>query len=114
MPSGLPLVNEWADFMPEIVTIEPWSGYTGGGSQQTYSAGSNFSCRIEMKNHLVVDRQGKTVTARGRVFLLSSAPIDVKDRITLPSSFVPTQPPLIDVIINDDELGNHHITLELG
>jgi hypothetical protein len=111
--SAEPTVNEWADFMPQSVMIEPWTGYTGGGAGATYGSAYFSDCRVEMGNHLVVDRQGRTITARGKIFLLSTILIDVKDRITLPEGYVPRQTPLIDVNIVDDELGNHHITLEL-
>lgn len=109
---SIPAVSEWADFMPMTVGIEPWTAYTGGGSGATYGASVNYSCRIEMKNHLIVGKDGKTITARGRVFLLSTVIIGSKDRVTLPAGYVPTQPPLLDVNIVDDESGTHHTTLE--
>lgn len=111
---GLPTVNEWADFMPQTVIIEPWVAYTGGGNASTYGSPASYSCRIEMKNHLVVDKNGKTVTARGKVFLLSASIIGSKDRVTLPTGYIPVQPPLIDVNVVDDESGNHHTTLVLS
>jgi hypothetical protein len=112
---GTPDVNEWADFMPQVVTREPWTSYKDGGSNSNYgTAIPNIQCRIEMKNHLVVDKDGKVVTARGRVFLLSTTIPDIKDRWTLPAGYVPTQPPVLGVNVVDDESGNHHITLEIG
>ena len=110
---SLPTVNEWADLMPHTVVIEPWTGYTGGGSGSTFGTGVSSSCRIQMKNHLVVAKDGKVITARGSVFLLSTSLPGVKDRVTLPAGYVPLQPPLIDVKSQDDESGLHHITLEL-
>jgi len=109
---GIPSVNEWADFMPQTVVVEPWVSYKGGGSGSNYGTAVSYGCRIEMKNHLVVDRSGKTVTAKGRVFLLSADILDIRDRVTLPVGYVPLQPILLDVNINDDENGNHHVTLE--
>lgn len=105
-------VNDWADFMPQEVTIEPFVSYIGGGSDATYGLSYTSACRIEMKNHLVVDRQGRTITARGKVFMLSVIIPDVRDRVTLPASYMPRQAPLIDVNVQDDEFGNHHITLD--
>lgn len=109
---GVPSVNEWADFMPMTVGIEPWATYTGGGSGSTYGTLVSYPCRIEMKNHLVITKDGKQITARGRVFLLSTVIIGSKDRVTLPTGYIPTQPPLLDVNIVDDESGNHHTTLD--
>lgn len=108
---GIPTVNEWADMMPKTVTIEPWLSYTGGGSASNYDTAVPYSCRIEIENHLVVDDKGKTVTARGKVFLLSSSVVGNKDRVTLPAGYTPLQPPLITVDVADDETGNHHVTL---
>ena len=111
---GSPGVNEWADMMPQTVTIEPWLSYTAGGSGSTYGGSTSYLCRIEMINHLVVDQSGNIVTARGKVFLLSTDTIGSKDRVTLPIGFVPTQPPIISVDVADDESGNHHVALHFG
>lgn len=108
---GVPAVNDWADFMPQTVVIEPWTSYKGGGIGSNYGSGVSYPCRIEMGNRLVVNSEGRTITARGRVFLLSTSIIGSKDRVTLPAGYVPTQPPLIVVNVVDDESGNHHTTL---
>lgn len=111
---SLPTVNEWADIMPQTVTIEPWTGFSDGGAGSTYGTSYNSACRIQMKNHQAVTKDGRTVTARGKVFLLSLVIPTVKDRVTLPMSYTPRQPPIIDVNVEDDETGNHHIVLVLG
>ena len=108
---GQPDINEWADFMPHTIQVEPWVSYKGGGSDSNYGDAEPYSCRIEMRNHLVVDQNAKTVTARGRVFLLSTTVIGYKDRVTLPTGYTPTKPPLIAVDVNDDETGTHHVCL---
>jgi hypothetical protein len=111
---SLPTVNEWADFMPQTVLREPWLSYKSGGSDSNYDTAISYLARIEMKNHLIVGKDGKVITARGKVFILSSTIPNIKDRWTLPSGYIPTQPPVLDVNVVDDESGNHHVTLELG
>ena len=38
----------------------------------------------------------------------------IKDLLTLPVGYLPLTPPIIAVNIQDDELGSHHTTLEIG
>lgn len=111
---SLPSVSEWADIMPQTITIEPWASFKDGGTGSNYGTAYTSACRIEMRNHQAVTKDGRTVTARGRVYLLSLTIPSIKDRVTLPSEYTPNQPPIIDVNVDDDETGNHHITLVLG
>lgn len=106
-----PTVNEWADMMPQTVTIEPWVSYKGGGSDSNYGDSEPYQCRIEMGNHLVVNNQSQTVVSRGMIFLMSTTVIGSKDRVTLPAGYVPRIPPLITVDVEDDETGDHHCCL---
>lgn len=106
-----PTVNEWADMMPHTITVEPWVSYKGGGAGSNYGDAETYSCRIEMGNHLVVDANSKTASSKGKVFLLSTTVIGTKDLVTLPTGYVPTNPPLITVDVNDDEDGTHHCCL---
>lgn len=110
---GIPPVGDWLDFMPDTVTIEPVVSVSVSGVP-TYGAGVNYPAYIEMKNHQVVDKFGKVVVARGRVFLGTTTVPDVRSRLTIPSRFQPTQPPIISANAASDESGTHHITLEIG
>jgi hypothetical protein len=111
---GQPDINEWEDMMPHTIQVEPWLSYKGGGTNNNYDTAEDYNCRIEMNNHLVVDRNARTVTARGMVFLLSTTIIDVKSLITLPVGYTPRQPPLLSVDVEDDEDGTHHTVLHFG
>ena len=107
-------VSEWLDMMADTVTITPWTSQdvTGkpvyGGTPVTYPA------YVEMKNHLIVDAQGREILAKGRVILGTTAVISVKDKITLPSDYVPQSPPILAVNLQPDEHGTHHVTIEIG
>lgn len=111
---GIPDISEWADMMPQTITVEPWLSYKGGGSGANYDTAVSYACRIEMGNHLVVGPNDRVVTAKGIVFLMSASVIGIKDRITLPTGYLPTQPPLLNVDVEDDETGNHHTCLHFG
>lgn len=100
--------------MPETVTFQALIS-RGVSSQPVYSPTVvSYRARIEMKNHLTVDKTGRTVTARGRVFLATTTVPNVEDLLTLPGTFQPTQPPMLAVNNQADETGTHHVTIEIG
>lgn len=107
-------VSLWADMMADSVTITPWTAQSVSGVPTYGGTPASYSCYIEMKNHLIVDGHGREIMARGRIFLGSSVVVSVKDQITLPSEYVPTNPPILAVNVATDESGNHHTTIEIG
>lgn len=107
-------VSDFLDFMPEVVFFNPYVS-TGTNGIITYgAAGASIPCRIEMKNHLIVDKQGNTVVAAGRVFLGTTVMPDIRSKINLPAKYVRTNPPILSVVPVDDDIGTHHITIEIG
>lgn len=107
-------ISEFLDFMPDTVTIYPWTGQTVTGAPDYSPTGTTYDAYIEMENHLAVDAKGQQVLARGWVFLGSNAVVGIKDKIVLPDGFVPSSPPIISVNLVSDEAGNHHTELEIG
>lgn len=107
-------ISEWLDMMSDTVTIYPFVSRSVSG-QPTYSAtGTTYPAYIELKNALVVDKMGHTVTARGRVFIGSSVVVGYEDKVMLPSEYVPQNAPIISVNVQNDESGNHHTVLYFG
>lgn len=114
MAAGGGRLSDFIDFFAETVTIEPYTGATSAKGA-AYGTAVTYAARIEMRNHIVKDKSGKDVVARGRVYLGTATVPDVRDRLTLPTRFTPTQPPIIDVNSEPDENGNvHHVKLEIG
>ncbi len=109
---GIP-ISVWSDLMASSVTIEPWVSQSVSGVP-SYGTGVAYACYISMQNRVVVDSQGREVVARGRVIMNTATIIGVKDRITLPTGYVPTNPPIIAINVFDDELGSHHTTVDIG
>ena len=107
-------ISEFLDFMPDTVTIYPWTGQSVSGVPSYSGSGTSYPCHIELKNHLIVDAQGREVLARGRVILGTSTVIGIKDKIVLPSEYIPISPPMLAVNVMPDEGGNHHVTIEIG
>lgn len=107
-------ISDWLDFMPSEVTIYPWTSQSVSGVPSYSSVGNVYPCRIEMKNHRIIDANSREVTARGRIFLGSTTVPDTRSKIVLPSGFVPVSPPILAANLVDDEDGPHHVVLELG
>ena len=104
--------------MTETVTIEPFLSTTVGGSS-IYSAATTVKARIQQGARLVRDRQNREVVSNTRLYLAPTAtdgtsftPGD-NDRVTLPASYSPRQPPIIFVGRKNDEHGLHHWMLDL-
>lgn len=107
-------ISDWLDVMPDSVSVKAWTGKSVSGVP-TYSATStSYPCRIEMMNHKVVNSHGMEVLARGRIILGTAVVIGIKDLITLPSDYVPTQPPIMAVDVIPDDTGSHHTTIHIG
>jgi hypothetical protein len=108
-------LTEFLDFLPSTVTIYPFQpGSSVSGAMSWSNTGTSYPARIQMKNHLVRDRNGREVTARGRVFLGTAVVPGIDDKLELPVQFTPRNPPIIDVAPKYDEHGIHHVVLEIG
>jgi hypothetical protein len=111
-------VSEWLDMMPDSVTITPRTGRSVTGNP-TYTGAIpySFPCRVEIKNHIIavnVGGESREIMARGRVFGATTAVPSTEDQITLPSEYVPINPPILAVNVQPDERGTHHVTIEIG
>ena len=106
-------ISEFRDFMPHSVTIETWGSQNEYG-EPTYTTCSHYPARVEMKSRRIAGSGGVEIAARGRVFLCTATVPSTKDRITLPASFVPTQPPILDAYAVTDDKGIHHTVVYVG
>lgn len=107
-------ISDFLDFMPDTVTIYRWLSGGVSGAPTYSSSGAPYSARIEMKNRLVISSEGREVLARGRVILGTMVAPSVKDKIVLPSEYIPISPPILAVNLVSDEDGAHHVVLEIG
>lgn len=100
--------------MPDTVTLNAFVS-RDGQSKPTYSPTAvEYDARIELKNHLIVDKHGREVLAKGRVFLAMTTVPSVDDKLTLPAGYVPLTPPILAVNSVSDDVGSHHVVLEIG
>ena len=107
---------EFDTFLPETVTYEPYLSEDGYGAR-TFGAAKSVLARVENKTSLVRDISGREVPSRGRLFMkptatdASAVRPTIKDRVTLPASYSPQAPPIIDVLAVNDSDGVHHYEL---
>lgn len=107
-------ISDWLDMMPETITMNVWVSQDVTGKPTYSSTGVPYRARVELKNRMIVDHYGKEVMARGRVFLATATTPSVKDKVTLPTGYVPVSPPILAVNVQADEAGGHHVVLEIG
>lgn len=106
MPMPLTMVRHLRDLVgwEQALTID------SHGNVSSYAALKNVKGRIESKVMRVTAHDGREAVSKSRVVLQDVAvdgtpvSIGVRDRITLPSPHVPTQPP----ILNFDQDNHDH------
>jgi hypothetical protein len=100
-------IEDFYDFFNDTVTLEPLVSRDGYGTP-VYGAAVAYPCRVQAALHQVVDAQGTQRTSTAMIYLAGTPDIEPTDRITLPSGFVPQQPPILVVGRYTDEDGAHH------
>jgi hypothetical protein len=65
-------------------------------------------CRIAGRQRKITDYTGVERVSTAQVILAPTPLVSVRDRVTLPVRFSPTQPPILRVSSVTDELGPHH------
>ena len=80
----------------DTVTVEPYSSMTRA---QVFSYGTSVTYRalIQRGAKRVVNSQGREVISNVSVTIPERVHIDQRSRVTLPSGFVPNQPPIIGI-----------------
>lgn len=100
-------IEEWTDMMPDTVTIEPFVSRDAFGDK-TYGTARVYTARVQGKNEVVRTRDNVDAVSTVQVYVDWTPTISPDDRITLPSRFSPTQPPILSVQPVSDEAGPHH------
>ena len=100
-------IDDFEDLLHQTVTIEPYSGNDGYGNP-SYGAGVDYKARVVGKQMLVKAMDGQDRMSQFTVVLKSNATVDSRSRITLPSQYTPSQPPILAIGTYPDEDGIHH------
>ena len=98
------LPAELIAMMPHTVAIAPYSSQSKYG-EPTYGAGVNYTAMVEQKARQVRDIDGQERVSMTTIYLNTTAAITPRDKLTLPSGFVPQIPPIINVHRLSDESG---------
>ena len=101
--------TDFLDMCPHTVTVEPFSSLDQYGAK-TYGTAVTHRARVQGKTQMVRTLTGEETVSTVTVYLAAST-VGVKDRITLPSPFTPTQPAILNVQRVSDESGQHHIVV---
>jgi len=107
-------IAEFLDFMPDTVTIDAYVSTSVSGTKTYAGAPTSYACRIQMKNHVVIDRHGREVVASGTIYLGSADVPGVDDLLTVPANYTRRTPPIISVDREPDESGSMYTKLEIG
>lgn len=99
--------EEWLYMCPHTVTIEPFVSRDGFGAP-TYGTAVTFQARVQGKNRMIRTRDNVEAVSTVQVYIASTPVVSPDDRVTLPSGFTPSQPPILSVQPISDEQGAHH------
>ena len=104
-------IGEFLDLMPSVVTVESYASVDSYG-KPAYGDPVQYVARVVVTPTRMQRADGTQIVSRATVYIGAAVLISPKDRLTVPSVFlpagVPPHPPILDVQIPSDELGPHH------
>ncbi|MCR4375682.1 MAG: hypothetical protein NUW22_12615 [Acidobacteria bacterium] len=103
----MPTVDIWARLAKDLVTIEPYSGQNRYG-EATYGSAVTYRAHCQGKIQRITGLDGQEHVSQVTSYLIGTVAVSTRDRITLPSRFSPTQPPILAVRQVSSERGWHH------
>lgn len=81
------------ELMFDQVTIEPWVSQDSNQSN-TYGTSVTYTAQVIPSTQKVTNAQGDEVVSTAQVIIKERLYFDHRARLTLPSGFVPQQPPI--------------------
>lgn len=84
------------DLMPDEITIEPFISFDVSQAP-TYGAAVTYSAQVVAEWSKVISPNGRELESNVRVLIPERVHIDPRSRLTLPSGWVPRQPPILAV-----------------
>lgn len=110
------LEPELLQLLTETVVLERWTGQSTYG-KPAFSGPTSYPARIELKSLIIRLKDGRQAAARGTVYVgitnIADIPT-VADLLTLPNTYIPRTPPILDVQTEQDETNLHHVKLIIG
>ena len=96
--------------MVHTVTLAPYISQNAYG-EATWGTPVSYTARVQGKMRMVRDSLGVERVSTVTCYLATTAAISPKDKLTLPSGFLPASPPILAVERQADEHGDHHIVI---
>lgn len=103
---------ELHSMMPHKVKIAPYSAQNKFG-EPTYGSDVSYTAMVEQRVRQVRAMTGEERISTTTVYLDTTTALTPRDRVTLPSGYVPNQPPIISIERLSDEDGLHSTVLHL-
>ena len=98
-------LTEFEDLCQATILVEPYTTSNAWGDK-SYGTAVNYRGRVTNRMKRIVTAAGIDAVSSTDIVLLTSSGIYTEDRITLPSGFLPRQPPILRVDRIADEEGN--------
>lgn len=101
------------ELLEDEITIEPWASQDVD-LKPSYGAAVTYSkALVELHSERSIDAEGREFRSSVRVIIPERVQVDLRSRVTLPSGFVPNQPPL-RAVYGHKGLGLDHTVLVFG
>ena len=105
--------SDFQEFLTTAITHEPYSGQDGFG-MPNFKSGVSYSARVMLVRDGSRDARSVDAVNVSKVWLNTTTAFSIRDRLTLPSAFTPTQPPILSAGVVYDESGPHHTVILCG
>jgi hypothetical protein len=96
--------------MPHTITLAPYVSQNAYG-ESTWGAAVSYQARVQGKMKMIRDFTGVERVSTVTCYVATTEAISPKDKLTLPSSFVPQTPLILAVERQADEHGDHHVVI---
>jgi hypothetical protein len=105
-------MDDLLDFLNDTVTVENMLSRDSYGVP-LYGPPVSYACRIDGATRQSVSVNGVERTVNAVIFIPGNPTILPADRITLPATFDPVQPPILKINPYQDESGPHHVEVSI-
>ena len=92
----MPLDPALLELLPDEITIEPFVSTTVTHAD-VYGAAVIFPAQVVNEYERVVGRDGRVIKSVARAIIPDRVHIDPRSRVTLPTGWIPNQPPIVVV-----------------
>ena len=84
------------ELFPDTITLEPFSSQTVT-QVKTYGAAVSYKAQVSNEWSAVTGTDGRSYNSSVKVIIAGRVHVDPRDRLTLPSGWVPNTPPILGI-----------------